>query len=84
MEEKSLRVYTDKTFFTRITSTLSKMLIPTKLGINNMMISMKRNNLIKTYTNYNTSLEENDIESKDILLKCVINIIKPCFLPVWF
>jgi len=70
MEQKSLRVLdTNKTFFSKITSTITKMLIPTKLGINNMMISMKRNNLIKAYTNYNTSVEENDVESKEILLK---------------
>ena len=49
MEEKSLRIYADKTFFTRITSTLTKMLIPTKIGINGMLISMKRNNVLKAY-----------------------------------
>ena len=41
MEERSLRVYTDKTFFTKITSTITKMLVPTKIGINSMLISMK-------------------------------------------
>ena len=70
MEQKSLRVLdTNKTFFSKITSTITKMLIPTKLGINNMMISIKRNNLIKTYTNYNMAAEENNIEIKDSLLK---------------
>lgn len=49
MEERSLRIYADKTFFTRITSTISKMLIPTKIGINSMLISMKRNNVLKAY-----------------------------------
>ena len=49
MEERSLRVYADKTFFTKITSTISKMLIPTKIGINSMLISMKRNNVLKAY-----------------------------------
>ena len=69
MEQKSLRVLdTNKTFFSKITSTVTKMLIPTKLGINNMMISMKRNSLIKAYTNYNMALEENDIENKESLL----------------
>ena len=47
MEERSLRVYADKTFFTRLTSTLTKMFIPTKVGINGMIISMKRNNILK-------------------------------------
>ncbi|MBO4815797.1 MAG: hypothetical protein J5507_02445 [Clostridia bacterium] len=70
MEQKSLRVLdTNKTFFSKITSTITKMLIPTKLGINNMMISIKRNNLIKTYTNYTIAAEENNIELKDSLLK---------------
>ena len=50
MEERSLRlVATDKTFFNKITNTLSKFLIPTQIGINGMRISMKRNALIKAY-----------------------------------
>lgn len=49
MEERSLRIYTDKTFFSRITTTLTKMLVPTKIGINGMLISIKRNNVIKAY-----------------------------------
>ena len=66
MEQKSLRVLdTNKTFFSKITSTITKMLIPTKLGINSMMISMKRNNLIKAYTNYNLAVEFDDVEKKE-------------------
>ena len=34
-----------------------------------MMISIKRNNLIKAYTNYSLAVEENDIDKKEILLK---------------
>ena len=50
MEERSLRVVgTDKTFFNKITNTLTKLLIPTQIGINGMRISMKRNALIKAY-----------------------------------
>ena len=50
MEERSLRVVaTDKTFFNKITNTLTKFLIPTQIGINGMRISMKRNALIKAY-----------------------------------
>ena len=52
MEERSLRVYTDKTFFTKITNTLSKMLIPTKIGINGVLISIKRNNVLKAYETF--------------------------------
>ena len=39
MEERSLRVYTDKTFFTKLTN----------IGINGMLISVKRNALLKAY-----------------------------------
>ena len=49
MEERSIRVYSEKTFFTKLTSTLTKMLVPTRIGINSMLISMKRNNVIKAY-----------------------------------
>ncbi len=50
MEERSLRVVgTDKTFFNKLTNTLTKLLIPTQIGINGMRISMKRNALIKAY-----------------------------------
>ena len=70
MEQKSLRVLdTNKTFFSKITSTITKILIPTKLGINSMMISMKRNNLIKAYSNYNLAVEEDDIDKKEMLFK---------------
>lgn len=70
MEQKSLRVLdTNKTFFSKITSTITKMIIPTRVGINSMLISMKRNNLIKAYQNYCVAVEENDIERKEALLK---------------
>lgn len=36
MEEKSLRVYSDKKFFTKLTNTITKLLIPTKIGIRNV------------------------------------------------
>ena len=70
MEQRSLRVLdTNKTFFSKITSTLTKILIPTKVSINGMLISMKRNNLIKAYSNYELAVEEDDIERKDSLYK---------------
>lgn len=70
MEQKSLRVLdTNKTFFSKITSTITKMLIPTKVSINSMLISLKRSNLLKTYTNYILATEQDDIEKKDALLK---------------
>lgn len=52
MEERSLKVYSsEKTFFSKITNTLTKLLIPTKVGLNGMMISIKRNNVLKAYEN---------------------------------
>jgi len=52
MEERSLKIYnSEKTFFSKITNTLTKLLIPTKVGLNGMMISMKRNNVLKVYEN---------------------------------
>ena len=68
MEEKSLRITgTDKTFFNKITKTLTKMLIPTRIGINGMLISIKRNNLLKVFENYQNSNEnynEKEAEKK--------------------
>ena len=59
MEEKSLRITgTNTTFFNKITKTLTKMLIPTKIGINGMLITMKRNSLIKAYENYIKDTED--------------------------
>lgn len=68
MEERSLRIYTDKTFFTKITNTISKMLIPTKIGINSVMISIKRNNVLKAYE---ASLQSQNVDSmqKEIIQK---------------
>ena len=58
MEEKSLRITgTDKTFFNKITKRLTKMLIPTKIGINGMLISIKRNSLLKAFEAYEDSGE---------------------------
>ena len=68
MEEKSLRVYSDKKFFTKITNTITKLLIPTRIGINGMLISIKRNNVLKGYENYvegkEEALKQNELEKK--------------------
>lgn len=70
MEQKSLRVLdTNKTFFSKITKTITKMLIPTKLSINNMMISMKRNNVLKAYSNYILTVEKDEVEKREDLFK---------------
>ncbi len=65
MEEKSLRITgADKKFFSKITNTLTKMLIPTKIGINGMLISMKRNSLLKAFENYES--EDNNYNKDEL------------------
>mgnify|MGYP006898651060 CR=1 FL=1 len=67
MEERILRVVgTDKTFFNKLTNTLTKFLIPTQIGINGMRISMKRNALIKAYE---VAQEEQDATKKEAVDK---------------
>ncbi len=60
MEERSLRVYQERTFFSKLTKTITKLLIPTKIGINGMLISIKRNNAIKAYETYVNAEDTND------------------------
>lgn len=61
MQEKSLKLYnTEKTFFVKVSSALSKLLTPTKIGFNSIMISIKRNNLIKSYYNYKAACNLSD------------------------
>ena len=69
MPEKSLSLYQDKTFLNKLGSKLSKLLIPTKLGINGMVISIKRNNLIKAFNNYLQIESEEDSEKKEYIEK---------------
>lgn len=70
MEERSIRVYnTEKTFFSKLSNTLSKMLIPTKVGLNGIMISMKRNNVLKAYDNLVANIREENEEKKSAFSK---------------
>ena len=67
MEERSLRIYnSEKTFFSKITSTISKLLIPTKIGLNGVIITMKRNNVLKVFENLNST---DEAEKKEALSK---------------
>ena len=68
MEERSLRVYQQKTFFSKIGTTISKILVPTRIGFNGMMISVKRNNLLKSYEAVKEYTGE-DLEKKESLNK---------------
>lgn len=64
MEERSLRITgTDKNFFGRLSTKISAMLIPTKVGINSMLISMKRTSVMKAFEN--NSKEDNDQEEQE-------------------
>ena len=64
MEERSLRIYdSEKTFFSRITNTISKLFIPTKIGINGMLISIKRNNILKAYENLHSAKDQDKKEA---------------------
>ena len=70
MEQRGLRVLdTNKTFFSKITSTITKILIPTKIGVNGVMISIKRNNLIKAYNNYVFAESIQDESKKEAIYK---------------
>ena len=63
MEQRSLRVVeTNKTFFNKISNTLSKLLVPTRIGLNSMVISIKRNSLLKAYMSYIGAQDENKKE----------------------
>ena len=65
MEERSLRITgADTSFFNKITNTLTKLLIPTKIGINSMLITIKRNNLIKNYEAYLKEQEDKKSEAE--------------------
>lgn len=64
MEETSLRITgANKSFINKISNTISKILIPTKIGINGMLISVKRNSMMKAFEHFN-SVEEKEIYEK--------------------
>ena len=66
MEERSLKVIEpNTTFFNKISNTISILLIPGKIGLNGMLISMKRNNVIKYYENYKKLEKSNDVSKKE-------------------
>lgn len=70
MEERSLRVLrADTTFFSKISTTISKLLVPTKVGINGMLISIKRNNVLKAYEAFKDSTDIIDTEKREAIAK---------------
>ena len=53
MEETSLKITgANKSFINKLTNTISKFLIPTKVSINGMLITVKRNSMIKALERY--------------------------------
>ena len=59
MEERSLKITgADTGFFNKLTKTLTRMLIPTKIGINGMVITIKRNAMLKTYEAFSKESQE--------------------------
>ena len=68
VEERGLKVLSNNTtFFNKVSNTLTKLLIPTKIGINGMMINIKRTAAIKAYEQYKIAEVANDIGKKEIL-----------------
>ncbi len=66
VEERSLKVLSnDTTFFSKVSSTLTKLLTPTKIGINGMMINLKRSSLIKYFEQYKNAEKLNDVSKKE-------------------
>ena len=70
MAEIGLRVLEqDKTFFGKLTNKITKLLIPTKVGINGLLILAKRNNVLKAFENYIETANNDETGKKDISIK---------------
>lgn len=62
VEERSLKVISkDTTFFNKVSDTITKLLIPTKIGINGMMINIKRSSTVKAYEQFKAAEQINDV-----------------------
>lgn len=67
-QERSLKVLPENTtFFNKVSTTLTKLLIPTRVGINGIMINMKRNSVLKAYESYINAKENNYVDKTDSL-----------------
>ena len=74
VEEKSLKITgANKTFFNKLTTTLNKFLIPTRVGLNGLLISAKRNNLIKAYDRFSEEKYEPDEKNGRSFVNARIN-----------
>ena len=64
VEEKSLKITgANKSFFNKLSTTINKILIPTRVGLNGLLISNKRNALIKAFEKYTEGKYE--VDEKD-------------------
>lgn len=67
VEERGLRVLAnDTTFFSKVSSALTKLLTPTKIGINGIMINVKRTSTIKAYDAYKSAEQLIDVAKKEV------------------
>ena len=66
VEERGLKVLSqDTTFFNKVSNTLTKLLMPTKLGLNGMMINIKRSSVVKSFEQYKNAEKNNDSSKKE-------------------
>ena len=66
VEERGLKVLSqDTTFFNKVSNTLTKLLMPTKLGLNGMMINIKRSSAIKTFEQFKEAEKNGDSAKKE-------------------
>ncbi len=62
VEERSLKVISkNTTFFNKVSDTLTKLLIPTRIGINGMMINLKRSSVLKSYEQFKLTEQTDDV-----------------------
>ena len=65
MNETSLKIIgANNSFLNRVTNTLSKILIPTKVGINGMLIAVKRNSMLKAFEKFTAEDDKELFEKK--------------------
>ena len=63
MEERSLKITgAESSFLNKITNTITRILIPTKIGINGMLVTIKRNAMLKAYEQYVKESENYDTD----------------------
>ena len=70
MAERRLKVVTaNSNFIGRVAGTIKKILVPTKLGVNNFLVTLKRSSYIKAYKTLEKIKEGNSKEKREIAEK---------------